>query len=124
MSTPAPPAFSFAKLFPRRRVLFTLAVVLPFGLLLGLSSLSPTVVVVARGLLVGVFAMLAYGVFEQWPARLPQRLERWVLQLIAVVIAVPSARWSPTGSLLGGNPQFSQNPARLNGYLSLTVSGA
>jgi len=123
MSTPAPPAFSFAKLFPRRRVLFTLAVVLPFGLLLGLSSLSPTVVVVARGLLVGVFAMLAYGVFEQWPARLPERIERWVLQLIAVVIAVPVGALVAYWITLGGDPQFSQNPARLNGYLSLTVLG-
>ena len=123
MSTPAPPAFSFAKLFPRRRVLFTLAVVLPFGLLLGLSSLSPTVVVVARGLLVGLFAMLAYGVFEQWPARLPERLERWVLQLIAVVIAVPVGALVAYWITLGGDPQFSQNPARLNGYLSLTVLG-
>ncbi len=123
MSTTASPAFSIAKLFPRRRVLFTLAVVLPLGLLLGLSSLSPTLVVVARGLLVGLFAMLAYGVFEQWPARLPARLARWVLQLVAVVIAVPVGALVAYWITIGGDPQFGQNPARLNGYLSLTVLG-
>jgi len=124
MATPAPaPSFSIAKLFPRRRVLFTLAVVLPFGLMLGLSSLSPTIVVVMRGLLVGLFAMLAYGVFEQWPTRLPRWLERWSLQLIAVVIAVPLGALASYWITLGGNPQFSQNPARINGYLSLTVLG-
>ncbi|HTN49860.1 MAG TPA: histidine kinase [Burkholderiaceae bacterium] len=122
-SSAAPPAFSFAKLFPRRRVLFTLAVVVPFGLLLGLSSLSPTLVVVARGMLVGLCAMLAYGVFEQWPGRLPPWLERWALQLIAVVIAVPLGALAAYWITLGGDPQFSQNPARVNGYLSLTVLG-
>ena len=111
MSTPAPPAFSFAKLFPRRRVLFTLAVVLPLGLSARPVIAVADVVVVARGLLVGLFAMLAYGVFEQWPARLPARLERWVLQLVAVVIAVPVGALVAYWITIGGDPQFGQNPA-------------
>ena len=123
MSTTAPPAFSFAKLFPRRRVLFTLAVVLPLGLLLGISSLSPTLVVVGRGLLVGLFAMLAFGLLEQWPARLPKRLARWVLQLIGVVVAIPFAALLAYWVTTGGDPHFGQNPKRVIGFLSLTFLG-
>ena len=106
-----------------RRVLFTLATALPLGLVLSLSSSSSTAVVVGRSMLVGLVAMLAFGLAEQWPTRLPAWLSRWVLQLIAVVIAVPLGALLAYWVTIGGNPQFGQNPARVNGYLSLTFLG-
>jgi LytS/YehU family sensor histidine kinase len=33
--------------------------------------------------------MLSFGLFEQWPRRLPRRLARWVLQLLGVALAIP-----------------------------------
>ena len=76
-----------------RRVLLTLSVSLLLGLLNSVPSQSPTSVVVSRALLVGLCAMLVFGLFEQWPARLPKRIPRWVLQLLGVVVAVPLAAW-------------------------------
>ncbi len=106
-----------------RRLLFTLATAVLFGLMLGHSSLSPTATVVARAVLVGLVAMIAFGLVEQWPARLPKWLARWVLQLMAVAIAVPLASLLAYWVTLGGNPQFAQNPARMSGFGTLTGVG-
>src|SRR5207342_2260184 len=46
---------------------------------------------IACAAIVGLFAMLVFGVFEQWPKRLPRFLARWVLQVLGVAIAVPWA---------------------------------
>ena len=106
-----------------RRLLFTLATAVPLGLLLSLSSQSSTVVVVARSIIVGLVAMLAFGLTERWPARMPNWLARWVLQLIAVVVAVPLGALLAYWVTLGGSPQFGQNQARVVGYMSLTILG-
>ncbi len=106
-----------------KRLLFTLATAVPLGLLLSLSSQSSTVVVVARSIIVGLVAMLAFGLTERWPARMPNWLARWVLQLIAVVVAVPLGALLAYWVTLGGSPQFGQNQARVVGYISLTVLG-
>ena len=106
-----------------KRLLFTLATAVPLGLLLSLSSASPTRIVVARAIVVGLVAMLAFGLAEHWPARLPGWLARWVLQLMAVVTAVPLGALLSYWVTIGGNPHFGQNPARVNGYFSLTALG-
>ncbi len=97
-----------------KRLLFTLATAVPLGLLLSLSSQSSTVVVVARSIIVGLVAMLAFGLTERWPARMPNWLARWVLQLIAVVVAVPLGALLAYWVTLGGSPQFGQNQARVS----------
>ena len=89
-----------------RRVLFTLATALPLGLMLSISSSSSTAMVVARSVLVGLVAMLAFGVAEQWPTRLPSWLARWVLQLMAVVVAVPLGALLAYWITIGGDPQL------------------
>ena len=33
--------------------------------------------------------LLAFGIFEQWPRRLPRWLARWVLQVLAVALVIP-----------------------------------
>jgi len=75
--------------WPRLRVALIASTVI--GLILRLGSVMPTVVVVGRTMLVGIAAMLAFGLFERWPARLPRWLARWVLQLLGVVASVPLA---------------------------------
>ena len=37
----------------------------------------------------GLAAMLVFGVFEQWPKRLPRWIERWVLQVVGVALSMP-----------------------------------
>jgi signal transduction histidine kinase len=105
-----------------RRVLFTLAVATLLGLLNSLPSSTATTIVVGRAWLVGLSAMLAYGVFEQWPARPPGWLPRWALQLLGVFVAVPIAAllayWLTTGELT-----FWTNQLRLTGFSMLTFTG-
>ena len=106
-----------------RRVLFTLGVSVLLGLLNTVPSSSPTSIVVGRALLVGLFAMLVFGLFEQWPARLPRWLARWALQLLGVVVAIPLGALLAYWLTTGGHPQFAANPARLTGFGILTFTG-
>jgi hypothetical protein len=43
----------------------------------------------ARLLISGLLLLLVFSVFERHPAKLPEWLERWVLQVVAVAFAVP-----------------------------------
>ncbi|MGH6608660.1 MAG: hypothetical protein ACRECQ_00235, partial [Burkholderiaceae bacterium] len=69
-------------------------------------------IVVGRALLVGLIAMLAYGLFEQWPERLPRWLARWFLQLLGVMIVVPLGALLAYWLTTGGDPQLLQNRLR------------
>jgi signal transduction histidine kinase len=106
------------------------------GLALGVSALvglivSPafvtatsTLQVIGREMVVGTAALLAFGLFEQWPARLPRWLARWALQVLAVAVVVPStvfAQYLALGS--GDGHPFWTNAMRLNGFAVLTLTG-
>jgi two-component sensor histidine kinase len=113
--TGAPPALLG---WPRLRVALIASTLI--GLLLRLGSIMPTVVVIGRTLVVGLAAMLAFGLFERWPARLPSWLARWVLQLIGVALSVPLAALLAYWLTTGGHPNFSAEPLRVQGYGALT----
>lgn len=106
-----------------RRVRFTLGVSALFGLLLSLPSETSTLIVVARAVMVGVAAMLAFGLFEQWPRRLPRWLARSALQLLGIVVAVPVAAAFAYVITTGGDPQFEHDEKRVVGYAMLTFTG-
>lgn len=120
---PAPGARGFALAFGWRRLRATLAMGLVYGLLNAIPSSSPVLLVVGRALLVAFVAMLAFGLFEQWPARLPSWLARWALQLLAVVFAVPLAAALAYFLTTGLSWRFFGDQLRLTGFLFLTVSG-
>ena len=69
-------------------------------------------------------AMLAFGLFEQWPARLPAWLARWALQVLAVAVAFPLVLtlfwWLSTPA---GEPAFWEVSERLGGFLLLAITG-
>jgi hypothetical protein len=106
-----------------RRVRFTLVVSTVLGLLLSIASETPTIVWIVRAVLVGLSALLAFGLLEQWPARLPKRLARWVLQLIGIVVVIPFAALLAYWVTTGGDPNFADEPKRIIGYLQLTFVG-
>lgn len=93
------------------------------GWLNGLDSTTAMWIVICRAWFVGLVAMLVFGLFEQWPARLPRWLARWVLQLAGVAISVPlsaiAAYWLSTGFNFG----FFQRELAVNGLLFLTFTG-
>jgi histidine kinase/histidine kinase/DNA gyrase B/HSP90-like ATPase len=122
-AAPPPRPRGLALMFGWRRLLITVATSLLLGLFLSLISVLPASIVVARAMFVGLATLLAFGLFEQWPARLPDWIERWALQQIAVVTEVPVAAYVAYWLTTGGDPQLAQDEARLLGYLSLCFMG-
>ena len=78
-----------ALMFGWRRVAFTLAFATAIGLLMGAGWKSGLLSILERTIALGLIAMLVFGLFEQWPKRLPRWLGRWALQVVAVAIAMP-----------------------------------
>jgi signal transduction histidine kinase len=75
-----------ASVFGWRRVRFTLLLSVLLGILFSFRWGSLGIVRIA---VLGLVGLLAFGLFEQWPRRLPGWLARWVLQVIGVGLAMP-----------------------------------
>jgi hypothetical protein len=107
-----------------RRIRFTLGISIVCGLLLpyGWNSRLPWVLL--RTIILGLVAMLMFGLFEQWPKRLPRWLERWVLQVVSIALAMPIGTaviyWLTTAP---GAPPFYDVPGRMNGFMHLCILG-
>lgn len=112
-----------ALLFAWSRVRFTLIVCAAFGFFLALPNESPMLVVILRTMIVGLASMFAFGLFEQWPRRLPSWLARSVLQLLGIVAVIPVAAAMAYIVTTGGDPQFENNRKRVIGYATLTFTG-
>jgi len=106
-----------------KRLRFTLGTSVLFGLFLSLTNETPTLIVVGRTVLVGMGTLLAFGLFEQWPRRLPRWLARSALQLIGVALSVPPTALLAYLLTTGGHPNFSHDEKRIMGYAMLTVTG-
>lgn len=77
--------------FGWRRLLLALGLSTLFGVFNSLpSGTPPTYITIFHAVVVGLVAVLAFGLFEQRPLRLPSWLPRWVLQVLGVMIAIPS----------------------------------
>ena len=87
---PAKPR-GLALLLNWRRVRFTLIASIVVTLPLAVGWKSGLLSLLLRTLTLGFIAMLAFGLFEQWPRRLPNWLARWVLQVLGVAVAMPLA---------------------------------
>jgi len=106
------------------RLRFTLSISIAIGLLLGIHWKSGPLSVLIRTVLLGLCAMLAFGLFEQWPKRLPRWLTRWVLQVVAVALAIPPSTaiiyWLSTRT---GEPAFYLVKDRMEGFATLCGLG-
>ena len=106
------------------RVRFTLLFSIAWGLLLSHGWKSGLWSILTRTVLLGLTAMLVFGFFEQWPKRLPRWLARWVLQVLAVALAIP-----PTMAIIyalstaPGAPAFYHDQDRMEGFGMLTGLG-
>jgi len=107
--------------WPRVRVALLASTV--FGLFLRPNFVLPFYVVLSRAMVVGFAVLLAFGLFERWPARLPRWFARWVLQVLAIVLAVPLGAYLAYWLTTGGHPQLEAVSGRLQGYVELTFSG-
>jgi LytS/YehU family sensor histidine kinase len=118
---PAKPR-GLALLLSWRRVRFTLIASILVAMPLGLGWKSGLPSLLLRTLTLGFVAMLAFGLFEQWPRRLPGWLARWALQVLAVAVAMPLATFVIyVLSTKAGAPPFWKDADRLEGFIALTM---
>ena len=118
---PLPKAHGLALALSRKRLRFVFIVALVWGLLLSINSETSLSSWLLRSTLVVGTAVLAFGLFEQWPLRLPGWLGRWVLQLLGVVLAVPLAAF--IGYCLSADWPFWQDRLRLQGFAVVSFVG-
>lgn len=126
MNAPAPSSKprGLALMLGWRRLLVAFVASTLLGLLLSpaFPSLS-TARVIGREWVVGLAALVAFGLFEQWPARLPQWFARWALQVLCVALAIPLAVLAQY-LLPHDDPRpFWQVEARLSGFFMMTMTG-
>jgi hypothetical protein len=106
-----------------KRLGFTLLVALFFALVFDRSS-TPVPVWFMRTSTLALLALLLFSVFEQWPARLPRWLARWVLQLIGVMIAMPIGALLAYGVRSGADMRsILADPAQRAGFYGLLGPG-
>ena len=73
---------------------------------------------------IGLGLLLVFGVFEQWPRRLPGWLARWALQVASVGLAVPVLVFTAyTLRTEAGAPPFWEESTRLEGFYTFTFIG-
>src|SRR5258706_7829345 len=106
------------------RVRFTLLFSMVWGLLLAIHWKSAPMWMLTRAVLLGFIVMLVFGLFEQWPKRLPRWLARWVLQVVGVAVVIPPATAIIFAlSAPAGGPPFYHVQKSMQGYRMLTGLG-
>ena len=81
-------------------------------------------VLISRWMFVGLIVLLASGLFERWPARLPRWLARWVLQVWAVAFVLPFAVLTAYLVTTRGDPTpLWQDRDRPSGLAEMTILG-
>ncbi|GJI94374.1 ATPase [Duganella caerulea] len=107
-----------------RRLRFTLCASFVIGFPIALGWHSGFLSLMVRVVTLGLLAMLMFGLFEQWPRRLPSWLARWALQVMGVAFIMPAAVFAIyVWSTEPGAPAFWQDSERLSGFWMLTVIG-
>ena len=106
-----------------RRVAVALTMSVGVALLLMTSWRSPFSLFV-RTIILGLSATAAFTLFEVRPRTLPNWLQRWALQVVAVGVFMPVTTWliyvlsTPEGA-----PPFWRVPSRMDGWTHLTFAG-
>jgi hypothetical protein len=120
--TPAPPPPP--GLLHPRRFRATLLAALAWALLLAPGFTIAYWELAARTALIALVAMLAFGVLERFPPRLPRFVGRWVLQVLAVAASIPFSTLAIYVFLAKtGAPPFWRGGEYLSGWGTLTVTG-
>ena len=121
---PQAQSFQWRAVFGWRRVCTVAVICSSLYFLLNLSYETHTFHLPVRVYCTGLAVLLAFGLLEQWPRRLPTWLARWALQVIAVGVTVPVTvfLFYKLGTAPGA-PPFWDVPDRMNGFLFMVFSG-
>jgi len=107
-----------------RRVKIVLVTCLLLSLLLLPGWQASYAVLLGRLLMIGLAGLLAFGLFERWPARLPRLLARWALQVIAVAFVIPFAVFFAYSiTTMGLDPPWYVDKERVGGFAMFTIIG-
>ena len=121
LATAARPAGIIAK--TSRRVAVALTMSIGVGLLMMSGWRSSPSSLFLRTIILGLSATAAFGLFEAWPRSLPQWLQRWALQVVAVGVLMPvTTLLIYVLSTPQGAPPFWRDPSRMNGWTHLTFA--
>ena len=113
-----------ARVLGWRRVRYPLGAVILLGLLLMPGWTAPYYFLFGRLFFTALAATLAFGLFEQWPARMPRRLARWVMQIVAVAAVIPLAVFVAYVVTTQSDPvPFWHDSEHLMGFGSMTFMG-
>ncbi len=121
---PAPTPRGLARILSPRRLLVVAGVATVIGLLHSHSfDATPLGRLILREMFVGFMALLAFGVFERWPRRLPRWLARWALQVVAVAIVIPPSVAFMYFIITQDDPTpFFKSPKRMSGFALITMT--
>jgi MFS family permease len=124
IATPPQRLRGLALMFAWPRVRFTLIASFLWGLLLSSGWTSGFLSIVGRTMFLGLLALFVFGLFEQWPKRLPRWLARWVLQVIGVAAVIPIATAIIYAlSTSPGAQAFYQAKDRMEGFSTISMTG-
>jgi hypothetical protein len=113
-----------ALLFGWRRVRLAVGVSAVFGVVNSFAPTAPPVLVtVAHAVVAGLAVLLAFGLLERYPARLPSWLPRWILQLVGVVIAMPTGVLLAHLVSMAVDEHAAHAPAQMQGMVILIIEG-
>ena len=107
-----------------RRIAVMLMVAVPLALLISIDSQTHVATWLARCVIVGSGALVAFGLAESWPRRLPHWLGRWVFQLLAMAVAIPFSAYAAYWITLGGAPERRNKKARGSHCQPVILAGA
>lgn len=110
--------------FGWRRLLLALSLGLLFGVANSLPSTAPSVdITIGHAVVVSLVAVLAFGLFEQRPLRLPPWLPRWVLQVVGVVVAVLLGALFAHSIAMAVNIHSAHEEPQMKALMALIVEG-
>ena len=107
-----------------RRVSVALAISIGVALLLLILWKSPASVLLVRAVTLGLAATAAFSLFEVWPRRLPRGTERWILQVVAVGVAMPVTVFvmHRQATFPGAPPFFEDHDWMLVGFAAVLIA--
>ena len=119
----APPLRGFARAWGWRRLRTLVLLALFASLPMSAGWSGSYRVLLARLLIAGLLLLLVFALFERHPARLPAWLERWVLQVAGVALAVPFAVGvAYMFTSFGYTTSFVHDSKRMGGFAMVTAA--
>jgi len=121
LATAARPAGIIAK--TSRRVAVALTMSTGVGLLMMNVWIGSPSSLFLRTTIIGLSATAVFGLFDVWPRSLPQWLQRWALQVVAVGLLMPVTTLLIYALSTPQSAQpFWRDPQRMNGWTHLTFA--